>query len=139
MHFQAYFKHTITDEGFRNVAVNGRTTGYEIRIRFPSYRGSQLSCVTRLDLTVDGAPVDPKDMLLCLNGKEFLMSQIPELYSEYWFVLDRATLRVAKEGGLAPGNHGIRVDFAYRVPYTGYSGDYVIAEGKHVRTLAMVR
>ena len=61
MHFQAYFKHTITDTGFRNTAVNGLVTGYQLEIRFPGYRGSHLSCITRLDLSVDGKKVDPQD------------------------------------------------------------------------------
>ena len=139
MHFQAYFKHTITDTGFRNTTVGDLVTGYQLEIRFPGYRGSHLSCITRLDLTVDGTKVDPQDVLFCLNGKEFLLAQLPELFVEYWFILDNATLKIAKEGGLAPGPHEIRVDFAYRVPYTGYYGNYIVAEGVHTRALPLGR
>jgi hypothetical protein len=139
MHFQAYFKHTITDQGFQNTTANGRATGYQFEIRFPGYRGSHLSCITKLDLKLDGVAVDPADVLFCLNGKEFLLAQLPELFVEYWFILDNATLKVAKAGGLAPGAHEVEVDFGYRVPYTGYYGNYIVAEGSHRRTLALGR
>lgn len=109
----------------RNCEAGGVVWGYEFSMRYPSYRGTFLSCVEALKVSVDGKPISVADMRFSLNGKQFLASELPELNKEYWFVLDDATVTVLQDGGLAPGEHTVKAELVHKVPYSGYFGQYL--------------
>ena len=56
------------------------------------------------------------------------MDELPECFKEYWFVRDKATVRVMKDGGITPGSHELNVYMKHRVPYTGYFGQYLVLD-----------
>ena len=70
-------------------------------------------------------PIPAEKVSFKLNGKDFLLSELPECFKEYWFVRTPATIFVRTFGGIAPGEHKIRVYMKHRVPYTGYFGQYL--------------
>ena len=115
MDFQSYNNILICDDPIRNVDVEGVKVGYEFNIKYPSYRGAYLSCIEDLKFQIDGETVNPSKVYFLLNGKQFLLAEIPECYKEYWFVRDKATVRVIQSGGIAPGEHEVNV---YTVSYT---------------------
>lgn len=135
MDFQAYNKILICRDAIANVVVNGRAIGYEFKIKYPSYRGVYLSCIEDLHFTVDGKPVDKADVVLFLNGRQFLLDELKDMYKEYWFVREKATVRVYVDGGLADGRHDVRVFMRHRVPYTGYFGQYLVLDSDVTETL----
>ena len=112
----------------RNVFAGDVAYGYEFDMNYPSYRGTFLSTIEALEVTVDGKPVPVEDMRFTLNGKQFLVSEIPDLCHEYWFVLTPAQLTVLTPGGLSDGDHTVAVKMIHRVPYTGYFGQYLTLE-----------
>ena len=114
----------------RNLTAGDVVYGYSFDIHYPSYRGTFLSTIEKLEVTVDGTPVPVEDMRLTLNGKQFLVSELPELCHEYWFVLTAAKLSVITPGGLPAGGHTVAVKMTHRVPYTGYFGQYLTLESK---------
>lgn len=128
MDFQAYNKILICKDDIENVVVEGINIGYEFKIKYPSYRGAFLSCIEDLSFKVDGEEIDKKDVYFFLNGKQFLLDELPECFKEYWFVRDKATVRIMKPGGIASGGHVINVYMKHRVPYTGYFGQYLVLE-----------
>ena len=109
----------------RNCTVDGVTYGYEFTLRYPSYRGTFVSCIEGFEVKIDGVRVDTADMRFTLKDKQFLVSELGELCHEYWFVLDEATVTVMKSGGLPAGDHQIEVEMVHRIPYTGYFGTYL--------------
>ena len=109
----------------RQIRVAERVVGYELPIGYPNYRGTFLSCIEALTLEVDGAPVNKTDIRLGLNDKEFLIEDLNELCHEYWFVREPMTLRVFQDGGIALGEHTVRIAMTHRIPYTGYFGQYL--------------
>ena len=92
---------------------------------YPSYRGTFLSCIEKLTVKLDGVEIDQKKMRFTLNGKQFLISELPTLCHEYWFVLDRAVITVLQDGGIPAGAKQIDVEMVHRIPYTGYFGEYL--------------
>lgn len=135
MDFQAYNKILICKDDIENVVVEGVTIGYEFKIKYPSYRGVFLSCIEDLRFKMDGKDIDRKDIYFYLNGKQFLLDELPECFKEYWFVREKATVRVMKSGGIAPGEHSLNVFMKHRVPYTGYFGQYLVLDSDMTDTL----
>ena len=72
-----------------------------------------------------------------LNGKEFTLDKIPDLFREYWYVMTPATIRVLLPGGLEKGEHTLRVYMKHRVPYTGYFGQYLTLESDVTETMEL--
>lgn len=134
--FQAFADYIICEKPIVNVEVNNQAIGYEFEIKYPSYRGTYVSCIENLIVTVDGKEIDPKDMRFRINEKEFLFDQIPELYSEYWFIHDNAAIRILKDDGLPKDvEHEITVEISHRIPYTGYFGSYLVLGSKNTKKL----
>lgn len=118
----------LEDSRLSNAAVDGVVYGYSFDMAYPSYRGTFLSCIEALEAELDGERVPAADMRFTLGGRQFLVSELPELAHEYWYVLDRATVTVLRDGGLPEGEHSLRVKLTHRVPYTGYFGQYLTLE-----------
>lgn len=135
MDFQAYNKILICRENIQNVEIDGNVIGYEFKIKYPSYRGAFLSCIEKLEFEVDGEKIAREDVYFFLNGKQFLIDELPELFKEYWFIKDKATIRIVKEGGIANGDHSVNVFMVHRVPYTGYFGQYLVLDSNVTTTL----
>ena len=70
--FQSYNKILVCQEdGISNVFVNGQIVGYEVKCKYPSYRGTYLSCIEVFELYVDGQRVEDGKISFILNGKAF--------------------------------------------------------------------
>ena len=134
MDFQAYNKILICKDNIENVQVADTVIGYQFKIKYPSYRGAFLSCVEDLRFKLDGAEIPADQITFHLNGKDFLLSELPECFKEYWFVRDAATIFVRRPGGIAPGEHSLNVYMKHRVPYTGYFGQYLTLDSDVTET-----
>lgn len=135
MQFQAYNKIMIEKSAIKPYAADGIVLGYSFRIRYPSYRGTFLSCIEKLRFTIDGESIAEKDVRFQLNGKEFLLLELKEQYKEYWFTLDAATVVVLKKDGLSVGEHQLTVEMQHRIPYAGYGGKYLALPSIMTQTL----
>ena len=134
MDFQAYNKILICKDNIKNVLVGDAVIGYEFKIKYPSYRGAFLSCIEALSFEMDGQSIPASQVSFKLNGKDFLLSELSECFKEYWFVRDPATVFVRVPGGIAPGEHKVRVNMRHRVPYTGYFGQYLTLDSDVTET-----
>ena len=84
---------------------------------------------------MDGERLDAVNTFFGLNDKQFTLEELPELFREYWYVNKPATIRVMLPGGIAKGEHTLRVYMKHRVPYTGYFGSYLTLESDRTETL----
>lgn len=137
MDFQAYNKILICGDEIVIVKAGNVTIGYEFKIKYPSYRGVFLSCIEKLEFYLDGVPVDKQNIFFYLNGKQFLIDELPELFKEYWFISDKAAIRVIDPRGLEAGTHEVRVFMRHRVPYTGYFGEYLVLDSDEQKSLTV--
>ena len=134
--FQAYNKLLISAaEGICNVKAGDMTIGYEFYGQYPSYRGTFLSWIEGLEIYVDGERVPDNTVYFHVNGKQCLLSQLKDLYLEYWFILDKARYMIIKEGGMSAGEHEVTIKMKHRIPYTGYFGNYLVLDGSDTKVL----
>lgn len=124
----AFDINVIEENSIENLIYDGIEAGFQFSIRFTAYRGSHLSCIEGFHVQLDGKEVDKGQIRFCLNGKEFLIDQLKDLYQEYWFIRDSAVIKVMN-GKALKGKHQIDVHYSFRIPYTGYFGSYLVQEG----------
>lgn len=128
MFFSAFAQwdiHMVVDSPIQNTEVEGITYGYEFKLHYPTYRGTYLSCIEELYFEVDGERVPDELVEFHLNGKQFLLSELPKLFAEYWHITDDAVIRVVNYKELEKGSvHSVKAHMQHRIPYTGYEGDY---------------
>jgi hypothetical protein len=136
------FVDVVCDDSLVNTYVNGKKLGYEFQIRLSNYRGHFLSCIEEFVVTVDGNEVNSDDITFCLNEKEFTLRQLPSLVSEFWNLIEPATIKVFAPGGLTEGEHHIDVKLMLRIPYMAVPGskkehDYAKLDSCGSKTLSV--
>ena len=140
MGFRAFSERMITDDSIKLFGAGREVLGYEFNLRYPSYRGAWLSNIEKLEVEVDGESVSPSDMRFGVNGKWFLMSELKEMFKEYWFTTIKASIRVLKDGGLSrTRKHQISVQMDHKIPYTGYFGNYLVIHSDCTKKLPVER
>lgn len=132
----AFSKDVIIEGSIQNHSINGIFAWYQFDILLPAYRGSHLSCIESFELKKNGEVVDRSTIRFRLNGKRFLLDQLPDLYQEYWFIRDHARIEVLATGPLAGGDR-LQLEFTFRIPYTGYFGSYMVDTGRGDRVAAL--
>ncbi len=110
-------RHVIMNTGFKNIAEAGATSGFQLNIRVPYYRGIFLSSVHTLELAVDGEGIPAEKLRISLAGRTFTIAAMYEADDVRWGFGDPATLLVARSGGLNPGIHAIRLAMVIRKSY----------------------
>jgi hypothetical protein len=136
------FVDVVCDDSLVNTYVNGKKLGYEFQIRLSNYRGHFLSCIEEFVVAVDGNEVNSDDITFCLNEKEFTLRQLPSLISEFWNLIEPATIKVFAPGGLTEGEHHIDVKMMLRIPYMAVPGskkehDYAKLDSCGSKTLSV--
>ena len=140
MDFTAFNERMITDDSIRLYGVGKEILGYEFNLRYPTYRGTWVCNIEKLAVEVDGETVPQKDLRFGVNGKWFLLSEIKELYKEYWFTTAKANIRVMKDGGLTKNRkHKIAVQMDHKIPYTGYFGNFLVVHSDCTKNLPVER
>ena len=123
MQFQAFNKILLEEQKIDLWKEEEVILGCQFRIRYPSYRGTFLSCIEKLEFRIDETPVPEENVIFCLNGREYLIHELKDQYKAYWFVLDYATIKILCDKVPSPGRHQITVHMVHRIPYTGYDGE----------------
>jgi len=95
----------------------GGAPGARLALRLPWYRGLPLSCVERLEITIDGQRVSDEDVTLSLYGPRYALSELPGLHDVQWFTLDTADVHAQTAEPLTPGEHHVDVMIQTRAPY----------------------
>ncbi|UEL28703.1 DUF6379 domain-containing protein [Pseudarthrobacter sp. L1SW] len=108
----------IQSVGFRNVTEGGRTTGFQFRVRMPSYRGMAASLIdgiaVRVGNLVDVAPDIP---LWTFGGRTFTLQQLWESDGVRWPLEEAAVVTVPYDGGLPQGVHELTIELRLRMSY----------------------
>lgn len=71
----------------------------------------------KFEVYLDGERVQDQDIKFSLREQEYSLCQLPSCYTVFWPVLEPATIKVRKPGGLTPGEHKVEVKIIFRVPY----------------------
>ncbi|MES9539614.1 MULTISPECIES: DUF6379 domain-containing protein [unclassified Actinomadura] len=124
----------LDDQVLRDDALTATPDGLDIAVHTHWYRALPLSCVVRLDVTVDGAPVVPQ---VTVNGVRRAWEELTGLTHEYWFTTDPLILHVPGDAG----EHRIGLELGLSIPYilTGPDRQPLLSTSRTDRTLAARR
>jgi uncharacterized protein DUF6379 len=110
------------ENNFSDLLLNERglrtgPKGLEVDVRLPWYRSLPLSVVEVAALRIDGHSVPLQDIRFEINEKSFRLEELPEQTGEFWFVLDRAVLRVPSGTAGAGPEHQVELRLHLYPPY----------------------
>jgi hypothetical protein len=91
--------------------------GVELDLHLSWYRSLPLSSVQEIDLSIGGEPVARDEIVFGVNGNEYALDELAERYEEIWFVLDPATLKIARPLATAGSPTEVVVRLTNRIPY----------------------
>src|SRR6478752_5963364 len=108
----------IQSVGFRNVREGGEITGFQFRIRMPSYRGMTASLIDGIGVSIPGLVDVAVDVpLWTLQGKTYTLAQLWESDGVRWPLEEAAIVTVPLPGGLPDGTHEVSVEVLLRASY----------------------
>jgi sugar phosphate isomerase/epimerase len=107
----------IQHRGFANTVEGSRTTGFQVVLRNPNYRGLAGSLVDGVDVTVDGRRWTHDETSVVLQGRQFTLEELRRSTDARWALEQPAVVKVPLEGGLTPGVHAVSVGIRLRAPY----------------------
>ena len=110
-------KQVIQSVGFRNRKENGKTVGFQFRVRLPYYRGVFLSQIRPGTLVIDGETIGKERIRWVVKGETYTNEEMARNYTVQWDVTAPATLLVEKEGGLSQGYHDLTYGFCFTSSY----------------------
>jgi hypothetical protein len=113
------FDNYIFSEGScRNFQDGGRTVGYELSTLISYYRGIPLSMVHDLQVEVDGRPEPRESISFSSDGRIwFSLAEIETVTASKWEYGQQGRIRVLRPGGLAAGEHEVKLTVTIRVAY----------------------
>jgi hypothetical protein len=129
--------HVICDDSLRLIKRGDKLQSLMLDIRFNYYRGLHLSNITEFGLKMDGKGIPPANIIFHIKDKEFAVSQLPDLFSEFWGIKERATLECFI-GPVAEGEHDIELTMMFRCPYMQFApGVYASIDSSARKTLVL--
>jgi hypothetical protein len=124
--------YVICDDGFENVIRDGEIIGYQLKTRIAYYRGVPLSMVDEIELKVDDVPVASEKIRFSVGEESFTLKEMETVTATKWEFGQKATLFVAKPGGLSRGEHNVFLRQTTRVAYYPFP-----LEGRRTRTMTI--
>lgn len=73
--------------------------------------------IDEFGVRIDGEEIPKEDISFCLHDKELGVCQLRDLVSEFWQILEPATIKVFYMGGFEEGEHDIDVRLMFHSPY----------------------
>ncbi|WP_295781912.1 DUF6379 domain-containing protein [uncultured Microbacterium sp.] len=108
----------IQSVGFRNVREGGEITGFQFRVRMPSYRGMAASLIDGIAVNIPGlVDVAPDVPLWTLQGRQYTLAQLWDGDGVRWPLEDAAIVTVPLPGGLPDGVHELSIELRLRMSY----------------------
>lgn len=108
----------IQSVGFRNVREGDEITGFQFRVRMPSYRGMAASLIDGIGVRIPGlVDVGPDVPRWTLQGGTYTLAELWESDGVRWQLEDAAIVTVPLPGGLPDGIHELSIDLRLRMSY----------------------
>ncbi len=108
----------IQSVGFRNVRDGETVTGFQLRLRMPSYRGMAASLIDGVAVKVgDLVEVGPEVPLWTFGGRTYTLAELWESDGVRWPLEEAAVVTVPFPGGLPDGVHEVSVELRLRMSY----------------------
>jgi sugar phosphate isomerase/epimerase len=127
----------IQSVGFRNVYEGGTVTGFQLRLRMPSYRGMAASLIDGVSVRVgDLVEVGPEAPLWTFGGRTYTLSELWESEGVRWPLEEAAIVTVPHAGGLPAGVHSVSVELRLRMSYIPIEHQPTVVRAERAVTLS---
>ncbi|ARJ04319.1 hypothetical protein GCM10010988_30690 [Cnuibacter physcomitrellae] len=108
----------IQSVGFRNVAEGGSISGFQFRLRMPSYRGMTASLIDGVSVRIPGLVDVGHDVpLWTFAGTTYTLQQLWDSDGVRWPLEEAAIVTVPLPGGLPDGVHELSIELRLRMSY----------------------
>ena len=108
----------IQSVGFRNVREGDRVTGFQFRVRMPSYRGMAASLIDGIAVRVDDLVDVGADVpLWTFAGRTYTLAELWDGDGVRWPLEEAAIVTVPLDGGLPDGVHEVSIELRLRMSY----------------------
>jgi hypothetical protein len=98
-------------------ALRADDDGFELDVHLNWYRSLPLSSVSTVELTVNDEQIPRGEITFSVNGNDYALDELADRWEEMWFVLDAATLRVARPLVRPGDSAAVSITLGNRVPY----------------------
>lgn len=107
------------EESFKNVEIDNKIIGYEMKTFITYYRGIPLSMVNDIKVKIDEKEVDRKSILCSVDSGEywFSLDEMTTVVNHKWEYDTPMTVRVINEGGLTKGSYDVEMTVNIRTAY----------------------
>jgi Domain of unknown function (DUF6379) len=126
----------LDDQVVRADSLTATPEGLDIAVYSHWYRALPLPSLAKVELTVDGQPIDPASLSVTVNGHRYAFPELAEKGNEYWFTTDPVVLHVpvATARGRA---HRVQLLLGLSIPYilTGPNRVPLVAPSSTDKTL----
>ena len=131
-----FTRRSLVRDSFQVIAYDGIQYGFSFRFNTTDTRGIYLSCLEEFSIELDGVKLNPYDMTICVDGKEYLVALMPELSSVVLDLGKEAVVKVCYYGDLT-GEHTISISYNNRVPFIGATGHTIAAPTRDKMTVGV--
>lgn len=121
----------------RDDALQSTETGFALQFHSHWYRSLPLSCMS-CKASIDGQPINENDVFIEANGNKYPFREMPNLYKEWLFITDSATLHVNNFGTIEKGKaYNIEFKIDLFIPYilVGKEGSPLLASSTVTKKL----
>jgi hypothetical protein len=119
-------------------ALSAKNDGFDLVIFSHWYRSLPLSCIGNITLSVDGEAIRMEEVQFEVNGKNYLINELPDLYKEWWFILDPMVLHIRRNGLVKKGKTStVTLELGMLIPYVlvGPESKPMLSAGKITRQI----
>lgn len=107
----------------KNKDICGCCTGFTLGIDNLSYRGTWISTIEGINLTVDGVLIPEETIQVCIKGMKIPVASLGGHTEVFWDPKDECILSVNQIGGLTPGEHTLSIEIIRRPDFGHSYGD----------------
>jgi Domain of unknown function (DUF6379) len=106
----------LDDQVVRDNSLTATADGLDIAVYSHWYRALPLPSLAKIDLTVDGTPVESDALSVTVNGHRYAFAELADKGDEYWFTTDPVVLHVPVD--TASGRkHRVQLLLGLSIPY----------------------
>lgn len=107
----------IQTRGFKNRRAGDVVSGFQLRLRMPSYRGMWVNLIDGVDVTVDQHTWTADQTRWEFDGHEYSLEELRRSSGVRWQLEEAATVVVPAPGGLDAGVHEVEIALRLRMSY----------------------
>jgi Domain of unknown function (DUF6379) len=106
----------LDDQVVRDDSLTATIDGLDIAVYSHWYRALPLPSLAKIDLTVDGTPVESDALSLTVNEHRYAFAELADKGDEYWFTTDPVVLHAPVQ--TASGKqHRVQLLLGLSIPY----------------------